>query len=427
MTLRLGVFWSIGRPARESPVFDVLLYDRPIGTVQRRGRGIRFQYLPEALEDDSLPGISLALPKSSAPYPDSKAGPYFRNLLPEQAYRKLVATAAGKGTEDLALLGAIGGECPGAVSIWPPDTRPASIPKYSRLSTEELGSLFSPGHATNLAAAVARGRLSLPGVQEKISLLRQDDGSWWLPLQGAVTSHILKQAPSVFPGILENELLCMALAKAAGLNVASADIAAPEVRIYCTERFDRPPGRKLHQEDFCQILTVEPLSKYENEGGPGLGACAEILRRHSALPADDLKRLTQWTAFNYLIGNEDAHAKNLALLYRADGLHLTPFYDLVSTEVYPLLERRLAMKIGRATDIRNVQRSDWQRFAAVLRLPWPLVRSWLLEVSDTLTRALPGTVDHCHRTFGDSEVHAAIGAIVDGQSRTLQRELARGP
>lgn len=416
-------------------MFDVLLYDRPIGTVQRRGRGIRFQYLPEALEDDSLPGLSLSLPKSPAPYPDSKAGPYFRNLLPEQAYRKLVATAAGKGTEDLALLGAIGGECPGAVSIWPPETRPASIPEYSHLSTEALGSLFSPGNANGLAAAVARGRLSLPGVQEKIALLRQDDGSWCLPMHGAVTSHILKQAPSGFPGVLENELLCMALAKATGLNVASADLAAPEVRIFCTERFDRPPGptssgprrQKLHQEDFCQILRVEPFFKYENDGGPGLSACAAILRRHSALPAEDLKRLTQWTAFNYLIGNEDAHAKNLALLYRTDGLHLTPFYDLISTEAYPHLERRLAMKIGRATDIRNLQRSDWQRFAAVLRLPWPQVRAWLLEVSDTLTSALPETVDQCRQTFGDSEVNAAIGAIVDGHSRMLQRELIRGP
>ena len=414
-------------------MFDVLLYDRPIGTVERRGRGIRFQYRSEALQDDSLPGLSLALPKLPAPYPDSKAGPYFRNLLPEQAYRKLVATAAGKGAEDVALLGAIGGECPGAVSIWPTGTRPESIPEYSPLSPEDLASLFSPGHGADLAAAVARGRLSLPGVQEKIALLRQADGAWCLPLRGAVTSHILKQATPGFPGILENELLCMALARAAGLNVASADLAAPETRIYCSERFDRPQSppagahrQRLHQEDFCQILSVEPGSKYENDGGPGLKACAEVLRRSSALPAEDLKRLTQWTAFNYLVGNEDAHAKNLALLYRTDGLHLTPFYDLVSTAVYPSLERRLAMKIGRATDLRNVQRSDWNRFATALRLPWPQVRAWLLEISDILGRVLRTTVEACRRRFGGSDVYAAIEAIVTEQSRRLEGELVWG-
>lgn len=407
-------------------MFDVLLYDRPIGTVARRGRGIRFQYLPEALDDDSVPALSLALPKVAAPYPDSKAGPYFRNLLPEQAYRRLVATAAGPALEDLALLGAIGGECPGAVSIWPAETRPDSIPEYTGISSEALGTLFRRGHEQDLAAAVARGRLSLPGVQEKIALLRQDDGSWHLPLHGAVTSHILKQATLGFPGLLENELLCMALAKAAGLQVASADLAAPDVRIFCTERFDRTPRRqKLHQEDFCQILKVEPDSKYENDGGPGLKACSEVLRRYSALPADDLKRLTQWTGFNYLIGNEDAHAKNLALLYRADGLHLTPFYDLVSTAVYPL-ERRLAMNIGRATDIRNLQRSDWERFAAVIGLPWPQVRAWLLEVGDNLISALDETVDRCRQNFGDAEVYAAIETIVGRHGNTFQREIARG-
>jgi serine/threonine-protein kinase HipA len=411
-------------------MFDVLLYDRPIGTVVPRGRGIRFQYLPKALD---LPhALSLALPKSPAPYPDSKAGPFFRNLLPEQSYRKLVIRATGTTGDDSALLGAIGGECPGAVAIWPDGTRPHSMPEYTPLSSRELAELFGRGPANDLAAAVARGRLSLPGVQEKIALLRKDDGSWCLPLHGAVTSHILKQATQGFPDLLENELLCMALAKAAGLDVASAALATPEVRIYCTERFDRPGSssgarQKLHQEDFCQILGIEPGNKYENDGGPGLKACAEVLRRHSALPADDLRRLTQWTAFNYLIGNEDAHAKNLALLYRTDGLHLTPFYDLVSTEVYPSLERRLAMKIGRATDIRNVQRSDWRRFAAVVRLPWPQVRAWLLEVSDTVVRSFPGTVEHCRQAFGSAEVYSRIAMIVDRHAHTLQRELAKGP
>ena len=386
------------------------------------------------MDDDSLPGLSLALPKGPDPYSDSKAGPYFRNLLPEQAYRTLVAAAAGTGDETVALLGAIGGECPGAVSIWPAGRRPATAPEYTRLSPEALDSLFSPGHGRDLAGAVARGRLSLPGVQEKLALLKREDGAWYLPLQGAVTSHILKQATAGFPGLLENELLCMALAGAAGLQVAATDLAAPGLRIFCSERFDRPldsrrhgsQRQKLHQEDFCQILRVEPDRKYEQDGGPGLQACAAVLRRHSALPADDLRRLTQWTAFNYLVGNEDAHAKNLALLYGADGLRLTPFYDLVSTEVYPL-ERCLAMKIGRAVDIRAVQRSDWRRLAAVLKLPWPQVRAWLLEVADAVMTAFPPTVEQCRGISGGAEVYSAIGAIVTGRSHTLQRELARGP
>jgi serine/threonine-protein kinase HipA len=140
--------------------------------------------------------------------------------------------------------------------------------------------------------------------------------------------------------------------------------------------------RKLHQEDFCQILRVDPERKYEFDGGPGLRQCARVVRRHGALPAADLERLARWVAFNYLIGNEDAHAKNLAFLYRDEGLALTPHYDLVSTLVYPGLQRRLAMKIGGATDIRNVQRKDWRRFATALGLPASQVREWLLDQTD---------------------------------------------
>ncbi len=413
-------------------MFDVYLHDIKVGTLRPRGRGVRFTYLPEALSNHSIFALSLALPKQPEPFPDSKAGPFFRNLLPEQAYRRLIAAATGTAPENnLALLGAIGGECPGAVSIWPQGSRPAERPEHRRLSPEELKALFTMTDRAALANAVARGRLSLPGVQEKIALLRSEDGTWHLPLNGAVTSHILKQATPAFPDLLENELFCMALARACGLMVPPTGLAAPDVGVFCAERFDRPPSvspndaprSKLHQEDFCQILRCEPDRKYEFDGGPGIRKCAHVLRRYSAIPAHDLERLVQWVGFNYLIGNEDAHAKNLALLYQEDGLRLAPHYDLVSTEVYPELQRNLAMKIGRTTDIRNVQRSDWERFAKAVALPWRQVRAWLLELMDAQTNALGATADICSSEYGTSDIYRAIIAVVERRAGQLKREL----
>lgn len=416
-------------------MFDVYFADVRVGTLAPRGRGIRFTYTVEALGNDALPALSLALPKQPEPFADSKAGPFFRNLLPEQAYRRLLAAAAGTAPgNSLALLGAIGGECPGAVSIWPQGSYPAEVPEYQALSAEELRDLFAPGEHAALATAIARGRLSLPGVQEKIALLRTDDGSWRLPRNGAVTSHILKQATPAFPELLENELFCMALAHAAGLDVATATLAAADLRVLCTERFDRlpprhpadPPRRKVHQEDFCQILRTEPDRKYEFDGGPGLKRCAGVIRRHAGLPARDLQRLVRWVGFNYLIGNEDAHAKNLALLYQMDGLCLTPHYDLVSTEVYPNLQRTLAMKIGGADDIRNVQGANWRRFAAAVGFPWPQVREWLLETMESVRGATRRTVDTCVERYGAAAVYEAISNIVDRRARQLDREIAGG-
>jgi len=47
-----------------------------------------------------------------------------------------------------------------------------------------------------------------------------------------------------------------------------------------------------------------------------------------------LLRLFQWLIFNVLVGNEDAHLKNLSFLMSAKNVHLSPFYDLLCTAVY---------------------------------------------------------------------------------------------
>ena len=45
--------------------------------------------------------------------------------------------------------------------------------------------------------------------------------------------------------------------------------------------------------------------------------------------------LISWVIFNYLIGNRDTHAKNLSLTIARDRVKLAPFYDLLSTAIYP--------------------------------------------------------------------------------------------
>ena len=67
----------------------------------------------------------------------------------------------------------------------------------------------------------------------------------------------------------------------------------------------------------------------------------------SGLMAADTKRFIQWLFFNLYVGNNDSHAKNLSIYYKANGdVRLTPFYDLISTSIYPGLSRKFAFKIG---------------------------------------------------------------------------------
>ena len=68
--------------------------------------------------------------------------------------------------------------------------------------------------------------------------------------------------------------------------------------------------------------------------------------------------------FNYLVGNADAHGKNLAMLLTAGNkMQLAPIYDVLCTAVYPNLDTRMAMPIGGEYRPAWVQHRHWQRFA----------------------------------------------------------------
>ncbi len=57
----------------------------------------------------------------------------------------------------------------------------------------------------------------------------------------------------------------------------------------------------------------------------------------------------RWTVFNVVVGNADAHLKNLSFFVDARGYRLAPFYDIVSTVVYhtPTTGPTTAAIIGR--------------------------------------------------------------------------------
>jgi serine/threonine-protein kinase HipA len=134
------------------------------------------------------------------------------------------------------------------------------------------------------------------------------------------------------------------------------------------ERYDRDltvdPIRRLHQEDFCQALGRPSDRKYQAEGGPSVEQAVALLRRASAVPARDLPTFWKALVFNWLIGNCDAHGKNFSLLYDAGTkATLAPLYDLVSTTSYEKLETKLAMSIGGARELLDVDDAAWRKLA----------------------------------------------------------------
>jgi serine/threonine-protein kinase HipA len=61
----------------------------------------------------------------------------------------------------------------------------------------------------------------------------------------------------------------------------------------------------------------------------GYSELAQVLRKHSASPADDLAALYGHMVFNAAIGNVDDHLKNFWMLARPGGFRLAPAFDLV--------------------------------------------------------------------------------------------------
>ena len=71
---------------------------------------------------------------------------------------------------------------------------------------------------------------------------------------------------------------------------------------------------------------------------------------------------------NVLVGNADAHGKNVSILLDDDGPRLAPLYDSLCTVCYSGLSRRLAMGIGGEDRIEYVAERHWDRFATAAGL-----------------------------------------------------------
>jgi serine/threonine-protein kinase HipA len=70
--------------------------------------------------------------------------------------------------------------------------------------------------------------------------------------------------------------------------------------------------------------------KYSQGSMENLAALAKACRS----PAVARTRLFGWLIFNVLVGNSDAHLKNLSFLVSHEGVQLAPFYDLLSVACY---------------------------------------------------------------------------------------------
>jgi serine/threonine-protein kinase HipA len=270
-------------------------------------------------------------------------------------------------------------------------------------------------------------RLSLAGAQDKLPVVF-DGARIGLPLNGTPSSHILKPAIQAVEDSVINEGFCMALAQAMQLEPAKSKVHRVLDRSFLlVERYDRlidaqGHRHRLHQEDFCQALGVVPESKYQNEGGPDLAQCFDLVRSVTRPSAPQVLRLLDYVIFNALIGNHDAHAKNFSLLYSGKATVVAPLYDVLSTAVYPTLTPKMAMKIGSKYKFSEIQAQHWDQFSESVGLSKAQAKRRILE----LARSLPATArklqSETDRGFAANAVIERINALNEDRcALTIQR------
>ncbi len=246
-------------------------------------------------------------------------------------------------------------------------------------------------------------------------------------MNGAPSNFILKPAMAHFQTSIENECFCMMLANSVDLKVPPVSIVRKESqKALLIKRYDRHLENdvltRIHQEDLCQAMGLSHELKYQADGGPGLKACFDLVRAYSANPIKDLQQLIEWVFFNFLIGNMDAHAKNLSFMYQGRQIRLAPFYDMMCINIYKDLSQKLAMKIGGENRPEWIMARHWHRFAEEIKISKATLRKRLTEFCFKLIKA----IDTTHSNFiirhqGDSLVDDVIATIKKRVGKTLQQ------
>lgn len=341
---------------------------------------------------------------------------YFDNLLPEEGQRILLAGDAKLDAADaFCLLAWYGAESAGSVTLLPPEAAPHLAEPFRPLPDDALQARIRQLPKAPLTHAAIK-RMSLAGAQHKLAVVLQDD-ALFEPAGATPSTHILKpdHPDEDYPHSVINEWFVMRLAKRLGLDVPEVHRRYVPSPVYLIDRFDRiPDGRgwqRRHVIDACQLLGLDRSFKYSQGSMESLAALANACRSPAVVRA----RLFGWLVFNVLVGNSDAHLKNLSFLVSYEGVQLAPFYDLLSIATY---------------DSAAFDKKGWP---TQTQLAWPILgvrhfsdikRGLLLEAGASLNLA-KGTAQRLLENLRSLAVREAQGLYAEVEAENAQIASAR--
>lgn len=407
----------------------VWIEQRRVGLLAEHAGLWRFDY--DAAWSRSADGFDLspALPRDQDAIIDGASQRpvqwFFDNLLPEEAARTLMAREAQVSGEDaFALLAHYGAESAGALTLLGEGEAPTAG-GLRPLDDDTLHQRIARLPQTSLAANAPK-RMSLAGAQHKLAVVVRD-GRLFEPVGTTPSTHILKpdhRDTDHYPHSVANEWFVMQLAGRVGLDIPAIEWRQVPDPVYLIERFDRHAQQgvvhRRHAIDACQLLGLDRLFKYRAADIGALTRAAGACRSRALTR----QKLYRWLVFNLLVGNHDAHLKNLSFLVDRDGIALAPHYDLLCTTLYGSnddparwSDAELPLAFDNITRYRQLRRSHLLAAGNALGLG----RATAIRMLDQLLQQLPVAFDQLYATL---ETAANIGtphALHAGELRLLRQ------
>jgi serine/threonine-protein kinase HipA len=361
---------------------------------------------------------------------------FLENLLPEGRALDVVATTHQVSKNNIyGLIRELGQETSGALSFLAEDGRRSEEATTRReVTTSELKQRIDERAHIPFAVWDGRVRMSIAGYQDKLAVSR--DGERMFLVDGELAStHILKPEPAEdrLPMLVANEHFSMRLASRLRLAVAPVSILRLPDPVLVVERFDRVRlangVRRLHVIDGCQALNLPVSYKYERIFGSGRdvkhirdGVSFErlfSLAEFTVQKAVTRLALVRWALLQFLLGNADAHGKNISFFCKPEGLALAPCYDLVSAVQYEGLDHELAMAYGDEFLLENIGPYDWADFAHRTGTPRSLLAREMRRIGMAVPAIAATQAAGPEYEREEKDFVAKIATFVQGQAAKL--------
>src|SRR5450755_3282680 len=180
----------------------VVLYDRPVGHIERDRGSLTFQYSTGYLQERSPTPLSLSMPLAATPYTKRHIEAFLKGLLPDSAdvRRRWGEHFGVKDGDTFGLITAVGSDAAGGALYLPGDDDGSSrTGSLEAVTDADIAERLRKLRVDATAWLGDEEHWSLAGAQSKFTL-RETPGGWAIPYGLEPSTHIVKPGITSMPG-----------------------------------------------------------------------------------------------------------------------------------------------------------------------------------------------------------------------------------